>query len=103
MSVTDIALTALDGDLAILNGDFTVIASDQQHIHDIILDYPGYWKQFLNVGVGLESYQNGEYVQTLRAAIISQLKMDGYTVKNPIIKYDPATDTMNIEPNATRQ
>ena len=78
----DFILNDLEGDLKIINGDFVIGDSDSQHVRDIIADYPGYWKQYINVGVGLPSYQNGSIsIPILKQTIKTQLINDGFNVQ----------------------
>ena|ERR1035437_4466764 len=100
----DLQLTALDGDLLIgTNGDFVIFSSDSQNIHDIINDEKGDWKQFPNVGVGIENWQYSPVnVSTMRNIIKTQLQSDGFNVTQVIIKYNASTDILDIQPNAIR-
>jgi len=51
---TDFALT--NNDLTITPaGDFAIGESDNQHLYDIINSFPGWWKQFPQVGVGIQT------------------------------------------------
>lgn len=97
----DIQLTNFDGDLKVANGDFVIAKSDNQHIKDIISDYPGYWKEHLLIGVGLEDYQNADIgLSLLSSNIISQIKSDGAVISRPKITRDIATSELIIVPNA---
>lgn len=90
------------GDLLIQNGDFAIGRSDQQHVQDIINSYPGWWKQYPNVGVGVMNYLNSSgQQQKLQRNIIIQLQSDGYVVSNPIVDNNP-DGTFTITPNAIR-
>lgn len=70
-----------DGDLYInpATGDFEIAASDQQHISDIIESFAGHWKEFPDVGVGIDKYLNstGTY-QDIERLVYLQLTKDGY-------------------------
>ena len=69
------------GDLLITNGDFSVGDSTGQEVQDIIMSYPGWWKQYPQAGCSapnsINSPGNG---QELSNTIMQQLKMDGKTV-----------------------
>jgi hypothetical protein len=92
-----------NGDLLVQSGDFVTGLSDNQHIHDIINDPLGYWKQFPAVGCGIVLYQDSDVnITQLSALIISQLKKDGYKTRIPKITFDNAGNILNIVPNATR-
>ena len=94
----------LTGDLLIQNGDFIISETSNREIYDIINDFPGYWKQYLNVGVGLPSYvgsPNSTY--QLSQSIINQLQNDGFTLTNPKVSFDLNTSTFQIIPNAIRK
>lgn len=91
-----------DGDLAIKNGDFAIGRSDQQHVEDIINSYPGWWKEYPQVGVGVMNYLNSSgQQQKLQRSIIIQLQADGYVVSNPTVENNP-DGTFTITPNAIR-
>jgi hypothetical protein len=89
-------------DLLVVNGDFVIGVSDNQHIQDIIQSYIGWWKQFPLVGVGIQSYVNSNgQDQALARSIQIQLQSDGFTVQNPQVTINP--DEITIQPNAIRQ
>ena len=48
----------INNDLTIVNGDFAIAESDNQHLYDIINSFPGWWKEFPQVGVGIQNYVN---------------------------------------------
>lgn len=99
----DFLQSTIDGDLLIRDGDIVVGPSDEQNQWDIIVSFPGTWKQFVNVGVGLPSYQNGDINLTaLSSNIVTQLKQDGFSITRPKITIDPSTSTFLITTNASR-
>ena len=102
-AASDIQLTALDGDLKITKGDLTIGPSDTQHLYDLINDEPGFWKQFITVGVGINGYiqATGNFAD-LSNNIIRQLKNDGYSLTSPSIRMDSANSVLTVDPNATR-
>ncbi len=69
------------GDLLIVNGDFSVDDTTLQEAEDIILSYPGWWKQFPLVGCAAPNYLNSPGTgQQLSNTINQQLKLDGKTL-----------------------
>jgi hypothetical protein len=90
-----------NNDLVILNGDFAIVESDQQHIADTINAYVGWWKEFPIDGVGIGLYQNSAGgAQQLARKIKIELEKDGYKVDNPVIEFG-SDGKLNIYPNAT--
>ncbi len=89
-----------EGDLLITNGDWTMGLSDQQNIQDIIEAFPGWWKQFPQLGVGIRSYVKGGDVQELEQRILIQLTGDGFKVNNPRVSLE--NDKLIVSPNAVR-
>lgn len=77
-------LTDNSGDLLIDHGDFSVGESDGQHIEDILLGFPGDYKQYPLIGVNLASYLSApnspEVINRLRRSIQLQLESDNYRV-----------------------
>lgn len=74
----DIALGA-DDDLQIVNGDFMIAPSDQQHVKDIFRACQGEYKEFPLLGFGAGKYlkKNNEKYSFLRE-LRQQLRYDGY-------------------------
>ena len=69
------------GDLLIANGDFRTGDSTLQEVEDIIMSYPGWWKQFPLLGCAAPNYINSPGTgQQLRNTISQQLKLDGKTL-----------------------
>lgn len=91
-----------NNDLLIVNGDFSIIESDQQHIADTINAYVGWWKEFPTDGVGIGYFaKSSSGGQQLSRKVKIELEKDGYKVDNPVIEF--GTDgKLNIYPNATR-
>lgn len=77
------------GDLNILNGDFNVEYSDEQHVEHILLSSKGHYKQYPLIGVGIENYIKAPLnlitKQTLEREISLQLKYD--KAKNIEVSY----------------
>jgi hypothetical protein len=89
-----------NGDLLIQNGDFVTGPSDQQHVSDIITAFPGWWKEYPQLGVGLFAYYGSDgQGQQLVSSVSTQLTGDGYQ-SDPATKYQP-DGTYLIWPNAT--
>lgn len=80
MAAKDIDLTD-SLDLVIVNGDFKIAESDQNHIINMCKAYIGGFKQFPLVGVGIDQYiASGGQQQLLKRAISIQLESDGFAV-----------------------
>lgn len=89
--VKDITLD--DNDLMIINGDFDVSYSDQQHIELLMITYLGGWKEFPLVGVGLTNYINSSGSELIiRRNMIVQLESDSYQVNQISILPGPMFD-----------
>lgn len=98
----DFLLNGLGGDLLIKNGDFVIGSSDVQAQYDIINDPQGWWKQYLGLGVGLVTQQNGNVnITALSTNIVKQLKSDGFTTRSPKITFNNS-GILNVIPNAIR-
>ena len=68
-----------DGDIAIENGDFVIVESDQQHIKDIMESVGGWFKKFPLVGLNPYQYLNARVSATeLNKNAKIQLQADGY-------------------------
>lgn len=97
MDVKDIALDE-NNELIFENGDFKLDYSDSNHIQNIIDSFPGFWKQFPDCGVGIQSYLcSAGMQQALKNEISKQLSIDGYTVDGLKI-----TEDYKITLNTTR-
>jgi hypothetical protein len=91
-----------DNDLVILNGDFVIGYSDQQHIEDIINDNVGNWKQYPTCGVGIKQYQaSSGQEQIIERLIKLQLQNDGYNVDNLRVFFTP-DGTLTVDPQSYR-
>lgn len=78
MKAGDFKLDA-NGDIAIENGDFVIVESDQQHILDIMSSVPGWFKESPLVGFNPYQYLNGRVsVTDLNKEAKIQLQADGY-------------------------
>jgi hypothetical protein len=83
-------------------GDFAIWASDEQHIRDTLIAFPGWYKQNPTDGVGLFGYQKSSgQQQVLARNIRQQLQSDGYQCNNPIIMQD-SSGLLTVNPNAIK-
>lgn len=81
MALANDILLDTDGDLDFINGDFAIGFSDNQHIQDILESFPGSWKEYPLVGVGLDFYLNSTgKEQTIKNEITRQLTSDGFSI-----------------------
>lgn len=78
----DIGLEAVTGgaDLAISNGDFTMVESTAAHQTELILNGPGEFKQNPEICVGAFDYLEDENMNALVSAISTQFNKDGMNV-----------------------
>lgn len=78
--VKDIDLET-DLDLKIIDGDFVISDSDQNHVINILKAYVGGYKQFPLVGVGIDYYlASAGTQQVIKRNITVQMESDGYKV-----------------------
>lgn len=71
-----------NGDLLIQNGDFVIGESDNQHQLDILLSEKGEWKEFPEIGVGInEMLSDDDFVEFLIEAK-KNLEYDGMSINN---------------------
>jgi hypothetical protein len=91
----------INNDFNFIDGDFSVVNSDDQHIIDTIASFKGWWKQYPLDGVGIAAYQKSSLnIQELQKNIRIQLESDGYKVNNPSITLSSSGELL-INPNAT--
>ncbi len=91
-----------NAELIIENGDFKVGPSDKQSIQSILNAFPGWWKQFPTMGVGMMQYLNSkDKQQEIERNIRLQLQADAFTVDNIIIQ-GTTLEKFNIITNAHR-
>lgn len=72
-------------DLGIINGDFSIIPSDEQHINLIVESAAGNWRFAPRLGADVSSFINATGVlptARLKKVIKVQLERDGYRVKS---------------------
>ena len=84
-------LLADDGDLIITDaGDIAVGFSDEQHVQHILLAYPGYYRNSLLCGVGLQSYENSTGMElTVQRSVRIQLERDNYSINKVAVVTNP--------------
>ena len=74
------------GDLKVVNGDFVIGPSDQQHQSRILISKPGTYKFSLLTGVGITDYINFTDDVDSRDALLKkirlQMQMDDYKVNS---------------------
>lgn len=88
-------------DLYIIDGDFAISFSDQQHISDTIAAFPGWWKQNPPDGVGVLQYINSAgKVQELERSVKLNLQSDGYKMGDA--DFTNSNDLVIINPNAEK-
>ena len=90
-----------NNDLPIEENNFNLGNSDDQHIRDCFISFPGWWKQFPSNGVGVLAYQLAR-INTLIVLnkVKQQLKNDGYQLSNPTVQL--INGNLKITPNAYR-
>lgn len=73
-----------NGDELIENGDFAIGESDGLHVRDLLLDAPGDWRQYPQVGMLIARFRNASSVQKpqFESELRATLTADGYKVKS---------------------
>jgi hypothetical protein len=81
MERTDI-LEDADGDELIEDGDFAIGASDGLHVRDLMLDGPGEWRQYPEIGMLIIRYKNAPSNKRIQfeSEVRAMLELDGYRV-----------------------
>jgi len=94
--VKDIIFT---NDLAVVNGDFAVGASDLQHAEHILVAHPGQYKNAPWVGAAIGDYSNAPISPKVRQELEREIKLqlDADGAKNSSIKLD--SELLNIQIN----
>lgn len=70
-----------DGDLAIENGDFPLVDATENHQQHIMIAEKGEYKQYPEIGVGINSFINDENPRKILTDIKRNFKYDGMNVK----------------------
>lgn len=98
MDAFDYILEESTNDLKILNGDFVVDKSDQQHVEDILRAKPGQFYQWPLLGVGIENFRNASLSgQRLKQDVKLNLRSDN--MRTTFLRIDP---DFNLYINAER-
>lgn len=91
----------LNNDVIISNNDLQYGISDEQHVEDTIIAYPGWWKENFSDGVGIQSFLNSDGQEQILERIMKiQLESDLYTVKNPSVSFS-TSGKLIVNPNAS--
>ncbi len=81
----------------IVNGDWNVSFSDEQHIEHVLMAAPGHFKNAPLIGVNMTDYINSTLSPTTVAELEKKIRLnleaDG--AKNISVSVDPATSTIN--------
>ena len=99
--VKDIRLDS-DGDLDIVNGDFSLIESDYQHTEDILMATFNHFKNFPTLGANVPSeLSSGVNNQRIKRLIRDNLKADRYQVGKVVVNNDIGQKEIGL-PELTR-
>lgn len=72
----------IDEDLEFEDGDFAIGISDKQHIKHILKAFKGEFKEFSELGVGIEQMINDDNYMDVLIEAKKNLQYDGVEVKN---------------------
>ncbi|MDM1070883.1 oxidase [Empedobacter brevis] len=72
----------IDEDLEFEDGDFAIGISDKQHIKHILKAFKGEFKEFPELGVGIEQMINDDNYMDILIEAKKNLQYDGVEVKN---------------------
>lgn len=81
-------------DFVVVDGDFDIEYSDQQHIKDILESGQGNWKQNPGIGVYIEEMLNGPFGLSEKRYVRENLSSDGYAQVQ--LFYDVSTGKIKI-------
>lgn len=84
----DILLDRETDDLLIENGDFVIGRSDEQQQKLILIAEKGEWKEFPELGVGIDKMLDNEEYNELLITAKKNLKYDGMQIRN--ISFNPS-------------
>lgn len=82
-------------DLKIANGDFVVGRSDEQQQEVILLATKGDFKQFPDVGVGIEGFLLDDDIDGMLAEVRAQFSADGMEVTD--VTYNQQTGKLDYD------
>ncbi len=90
------------GEILFRNGDFLVGPSDKQSIQSVLNAHPGWWKQYVTLGVGMSQYLNSkDKNQQIQRSIKLNLESDAFVVDTIVIT-STELGGFNIQTNANR-
>lgn len=71
-----------NGDELIEDGDFAMGPADELHIRDLLLDSPGDWRQYPQIGLLIDRYRNAPATKKkqFESELREMLEIDGYRV-----------------------
>lgn len=94
-----------DSDLMIVDGDFYIGPSDQQHATLILNTTVGSWNQFPLVGVGIQYYQaSAGQTALLQRNVYVQFQVDGYNIDRLLTNTTPDNKyTIYLSANRIKQ
>ena len=72
----------IDEDLEFEDGDFAIGISDKQHIKHILKAFKGEFKEFPELGVGIDQMINDDNYMDILIEAKKNLQYDGVEVKN---------------------
>jgi hypothetical protein len=75
-----------NGDLSIVNGEFAIGFSDNQHQEHILLAHKGEFKEFPEIGVGIHAMLDDDDYTDMLIEIKKNLEYDGMKIKN--VRFD---------------
>lgn len=85
-----------NGELIVLNGDYVIGPSDQQHVVDIVETQQGEYKEFPLIGFGAINYIKKIIVEDeFKSDLKEQLSYDGY--QDAIIDLSQGIENLKIE------
>lgn len=84
-----------NADLAILNGDFVVARSNEQHQEHLLVFQKGALKDLPQVGVGLENYLMDDDIDGMLREIRHQFEKDGMAVQ--AVAFDELTNGLTYD------
>jgi|TARA_R110000823_G_scaffold309594_2_gene433958 hypothetical protein len=71
-----------DGDILIRNGDFVIGESSLQHQEDILVAHKGEFKEYPEIGVGIDNELLNENPRQVLSQIRANFEYDGMRVKS---------------------
>lgn len=99
-------LATENNDFIFKDGDFFFEDSNQQHAEAIMLSNKGDFREFPDVGLGINSFLNspGYYeAQLLEQQARAQFQKDGFKIQDLDVIFDLATNNLTVKTNAIRQ